>query len=82
MLREPAPRHLGERAGRAGRADDLLVAPLPHLDRAVLAPGQVQRHQRVRTHPLDVVDLVFEHLLRVGKSGVRLVELGSLKKRT
>lgn len=39
VLREPAPRHLGKGAGRPRCAHHLLMVPLPHLHRSILATG-------------------------------------------
>ena len=62
MLREATPGDFGESARWTWRADCLLMTPLPHLDWAVLASSQVERHQRVRAHSLDVVHFVLEKL--------------------
>lgn len=62
VLRKTTARHFGKCPGRPRSANHLLVAPFPHLHRTILAAGQIQRHQRMRAHALDVVDLVFQHL--------------------
>lgn len=47
-----------ERARWSWRANCLLMSPLPHLHRSILTARQVQRHQRMGTHALYVVDFM------------------------
>lgn len=65
LLGETAARHLGKGSRSPGRADRLLVTPLPDLHGSVLTSSKIQRHQRMGAHALHIVHLVAQHLFWV-----------------